>query len=80
MNAFRAGARGLGELLISLGVVLLLFVAWQLYWTDFTADRAQASTTEHGAAAVVGTHPESAPGRAGQRQGQGGAAWATRSR
>ncbi len=46
MNAFRAGVRGLGELLITLGVILLLFVAWQLYWTDFTADRAQASTTD----------------------------------
>jgi sortase A len=46
VNAFRAGVRGVGELLISLGFVLLLFVAWQLYWTDFTADRAQASTTD----------------------------------
>jgi sortase A len=46
VNAVRAAARGLGELLISIGLVLLLFVAWQLYWTDFTADRAQAATTD----------------------------------
>jgi sortase A len=61
VNAFRAGARGLGELLITLGVVLLLFVAWQLYWTDFTADRAQASTTESVQRQWT-KHPESAPG------------------
>jgi sortase A len=61
VNAFRAGARGLGELLITLGVVLLLFVAWQLYWTDFTADRAQASTTES-VQRQWSKHPESAPG------------------
>jgi sortase A len=44
VNALRAGARGLGELLMTLGVVLLLFVGWQLWWTDVTADRAQATT------------------------------------
>lgn len=32
----------LGELLITLGVVLLLFVGWQLWWTNSHADRAQA--------------------------------------
>jgi sortase A len=31
-----------GELLITLGVLLGLFVAWQLWWTDVVADRAQA--------------------------------------
>ncbi len=31
----------LGELLITAGVVVLLFVAWQLWWTDVTANRAQ---------------------------------------
>ena len=30
----------LGELLITAGVLVLLFVAWQLWWTDVTADRA----------------------------------------
>ena len=61
MNALRTGARGLGELLITLGLVLLLFVAWQLYWTDFTAGRAQASTdtTLQGSWKA---HPNSAPG------------------
>lgn len=31
-----------GELLITLGVLLGLFVAWQLWWTDVAADREQA--------------------------------------
>jgi sortase A len=30
-----------GELLITLGVLLLLFAAWQLWWTDVAADRDQ---------------------------------------
>ncbi|WP_299444958.1 class E sortase [uncultured Phycicoccus sp.] len=30
-----------GELLITAGVVVLLFVAWQLWWTDVVADRKQ---------------------------------------
>ena len=32
----------LGELLITAGVLVLLFVAWQLWWTDATANREQA--------------------------------------
>lgn len=32
----------LGEVLITLGVLLGLFVVWQLWWTDVVADRAQA--------------------------------------
>jgi sortase A len=34
----------LGEVLITLGLFLLLFVAWQLWWTDVTANREQAGT------------------------------------
>jgi sortase A len=40
----RRGLGVLGELLITLGAVLLLFVGWQLWWTDVTADREQAGT------------------------------------
>lgn len=37
------GAVGvLGELLITAGVLLLAFLAWQLWWTDVVADRDQA--------------------------------------
>ncbi len=38
------GAVGvLGELLITAGVLLLAFLAWQLWWTDVVADREQAA-------------------------------------
>src|SRR5699024_8262649 len=32
----------LGELLLTLGALLLLFLVWQLWWTDVVADREQA--------------------------------------
>ena len=32
----------IGELLITTGLVLLLFVAWQLWWTNIDADRTQS--------------------------------------
>lgn len=35
----RAATRGLGELLITAGLVLLLFVAYQLGWTNYEAHR-----------------------------------------
>ena len=37
----RSAVRGLGELLITMGLLLLLFVAWQLWWTDVVADAQQ---------------------------------------
>ena len=38
------GAIGvLGELLLTLGVLMLLFLVWQLWWTDVVADREQDS-------------------------------------
>lgn len=33
-----------GELLVTLGLLVLLFVTWQLWWTDVESDRAQAAT------------------------------------
>jgi sortase A len=41
----RTAARGVGELLITAGLVLLLFVAYQLVWTNFEASRAQDGVT-----------------------------------
>lgn len=32
-----------GEVLVTLGVLLLLFAAWQLWWTDVAAERNQAA-------------------------------------
>jgi sortase A len=34
----------LGEVVITIGLLLLLFVSWQLWWTDVTANREQAGT------------------------------------
>jgi sortase A len=36
-----------GEALVTLGVVLGLFVAWELWWTDIGATRAQAEIVEN---------------------------------
>jgi sortase A len=44
MIALRRVVHTLGEVLITLGLLLLLFVTWQLWWTDVTANREQAVT------------------------------------
>ena len=36
----------MGELLITLGLVLVLFVVWELWWTNIEADRNQESAME----------------------------------
>lgn len=46
MRALRLVVRSLGELSITLGALLLLFLGWQLFWTDVVADRAQQATTD----------------------------------
>ena len=46
MSAARAATRGLGELLVTAGLVLLLFVAYQLMWTNYEAQRAQAGVAD----------------------------------
>ncbi|MGI4896619.1 MAG: class E sortase [Janthinobacterium lividum] len=40
----RRTVSALGELLVTAGILTLLFVVWQLYWTDVTSGRAQAAT------------------------------------
>lgn len=42
----RTGVRGLGEVLITAGLVLLLFTAYQLVWTNFEAERAQGKVAD----------------------------------
>jgi sortase A len=44
MERLRWVLRSLGEVLITVGLFLFLFIAWQLWWTDVTASRAQAVT------------------------------------
>ena len=36
---------GVGEILITLGIMALLFVAWELWWTNIDANRAQSEVT-----------------------------------
>jgi sortase A len=45
VKVLRGGVAVVGELLITLGLVLLLFVAWQLWWTDIAAGRTQTQLT-----------------------------------
>ncbi len=45
-SAARTATGVLGELLITAGTLLLLFVAWQLWWTDVRADMAQGERTD----------------------------------
>lgn len=42
----RSLVRGFGELLITLGVVALLFIAYQLWWTTFLSNREAARNAE----------------------------------
>jgi sortase A len=42
----RSLVRGLGELLITLGAVALLFIAYQLWWTTFLSNREAARNAE----------------------------------
>ncbi|HEX3004393.1 MAG TPA: class E sortase [Angustibacter sp.] len=57
MKPLRAAARGLGELMVTLGVVLLLFLAWQLWWTDLTASRVQNQLTHELQSSWQPPHP-----------------------
>jgi sortase A len=46
VNALRTATRTLGELMITAGMVLLLFCAYQLVWTNVEAHRQQAQVTD----------------------------------
>ncbi len=69
MNALRVAVRSFGELCITAGLVLLLFAAYQLWWTNVEAARAQddvadgitnawRSTQPQGKGAAVKTGPD----------------------
>jgi len=60
VKSLRKVVATLGEGLITLGLLVLLFVSWQLWWTDVTANREQAVTiraleSEFGHGAGAGT-------------------------
>jgi sortase A len=45
VSVARGAVRSLGEIMITAGLVLLLFCAYQLVWTNIAADRAQDKVT-----------------------------------
>ena len=68
MRALTTAIRGLGELLITAGLVVLLFLAWQLWWTDLTAGRQQEHITaqlEHSWGQPAASTPTSTPSAPG---------------
>lgn len=46
MSGVRSAVRGLGELLITAGLIVLLFILYQLFWTNLEADRAQGRVAD----------------------------------
>jgi sortase A len=61
MRAARWSLGVVGDLCLTVGALLLLFVVWQLWWTDVTAGRAQAVTVHELSRDFAA--PDSAPGR-----------------
>ena len=61
MRAIRSVVGVVGELAITAGVVLLLFVVWQLGVVGITAKRAQAATVDSLERRFAGTQPTSPP-------------------
>jgi sortase A len=50
-----------GDLLVTAGALLLLFVGWQLWWTDVTANRAQSATVDTLTRDFTATPPSTTP-------------------
>jgi sortase A len=47
----------IGELLITAGIILLLFVAWQLWWTNVESDAKQSEVIKEFAQDIGGAAP-----------------------
>ncbi len=66
MRLLRWGLGLAGDLFVTVGLLLLLFVGWQLWWTDVTANRAQDQTVtalSHDFAAGAGAPASETPAR-----------------
>lgn len=61
----RTALRGVGEVLITLGAVLLLFVVYEVWWTTLLANRAAERNAAEIAEAWADPEPRSIAGRAG---------------
>jgi sortase A len=71
-RVLRCAVQVIGELLITAGVILLLFVAWQLWWTNVEADARQNEAVQEFAQGL-GTLPgpvSSATGESGSGFGE----------
>ncbi|WP_426989138.1 class E sortase [Pseudarthrobacter sp. Y6] len=53
----RGTVQVLGELLITAGIILLLFVGWQLWWTNVESDAKQSAVIKEFALGLRGTVP-----------------------
>ena len=72
---FRDGVRIAGELLMTVGVILLLFVAWQLWWTNVASDARQRDVVKEFARGTAVSAPASGvPETGGAAQDVGPAA------
>lgn len=56
-SILRGTVQVLGELLITAGIVLLLFVGWQLWWTNIESDAKQSAVIKEFAQGLRGTVP-----------------------
>ena len=53
-SILRGTVQVLGELLITAGIVLLLFVGWQLWWTNIESDAKQSAVIKEFAQGLRG--------------------------
>ncbi|UEL28613.1 class E sortase [Pseudarthrobacter sp. L1SW] len=53
----RGTVQVVGELLITAGIILLLFVAWQLWWTNVESDAKQSEVIKEFAQDIAGAAP-----------------------
>ncbi|TPV49863.1 class E sortase [Pseudarthrobacter phenanthrenivorans] len=56
----RGAVQVVGELLITAGIILLLFVAWQLWWTNVESDAKQTEVIKEFAQDLAGAPPAAA--------------------
>ena len=69
MNAVRMVVRGIGELFITAGLVLMLFCAYQLVWTNVEAQRAQNEVEDSIVKSWSMPEPKARPGAGGDTGG-----------
>lgn len=62
-GVFRTIVQVFGELLITLGVILMLFVGWELWWTNIQADQTQQAAVQQFAQNFKGPVTPQTPGK-----------------